>query len=226
MTKLAQTDLSIVFEHADFAVVDKPVGLAMHDAKDGIIARMRRQYPAHTWYLVHRLDTGTSGCLLLAKHKQAAAILSGLFARRSIQKYYLAISDKQPKKKQGLIKGDMKKARGGSLMLSKTLENPAVTQYFSRSIGPGLRVFLCKPHTGKTHQIRVALKSQGAPILGDARYGGTAAARMHLHSFALKFIYLNAPIEVTHLSPEDEAFKAKSLDSSWLTPWQLSWPTI
>ena len=115
-------------------------------------------------YSVHRLDKMTSGLLLLAKSPQIAAQLTALFTTHQIQKYYLAISDKKPKKKQGLIKGGMQKSRRGMWKLTKEKNNLAITQFFSYSLGNGKRLFVIKPHSGKTHQIRVALKSIGSAI--------------------------------------------------------------
>jgi tRNA pseudouridine32 synthase/23S rRNA pseudouridine746 synthase len=227
MTNLpANIHIPIVFEHADFVVINKPAGIVMHDAKYGIIALFSIQYPDIKWHLVHRLDTETSGCLLLAKSSLAAAAMSQLFAERSIDKYYLAISDKIPKKKQGLVKGDMKKARGGNLMLTSSNENPAITQFFSASLRAGLRAFICKPHTGKTHQIRVALKSLGSSILGDARYGKSAADRMYLHSFALCFSYQGEHIEVYCPPADGRLFTDLVWPESWSTPQTLPWPPI
>jgi tRNA pseudouridine32 synthase/23S rRNA pseudouridine746 synthase len=86
----------------------------------------------------------------------------------------------------------MKKGRNGSYLLLKTNENPAVTQFFSYSLAPNLRLFLLKPHTGKTHQLRVAMKSLGAPILGDSRYYPSNQQDDqqkigHLHAWQLAF---------------------------------------
>jgi len=218
--------LLIIYEHDDFVVVNKPVGVAMHDHQFGIVALMRQQYPQHAWHLVHRLDTETSGCLLLAKDNTAAAKLSELFARRSIEKYYLCRNHKPPEKKQGLIKGDMQKARRGDLELVNTFDHPAITQYFSKSIAPSLRLFICKPHTGKTHQIRVALKSQGAPILGDSRYGSSTSTRMHLYSFALRFEYASQLYEISYADSAQDLIDWQNIPQSWLRPWELAWPKI
>lgn len=226
MPTQSATAITIVHEHADFVVVNKPCGIAMHERHNGIASLMQQQHPEHKWHLVHRLDTGTSGCLILAKHKAAAAALGDLFARRKIEKYYFALSDKKPKKKQGLVKGDMQAARRGDRKLVNTTENPAITQYFSASVGPSLRLFICRPLTGKTHQIRVALKSQGAPILGDGRYGNTLASRMYLFSYALRFEYQSKPIEIVCLDASQDLFDWQSLPSTWLAPWQLPWPKL
>lgn len=220
------SNLSVLFEHPEFVVIDKPAGLAMHDPLHGVVTLFSQQQPHIKWHLVHRLDTETSGCLILAKSPSSAAKMSQLFADRNIHKYYLAISDKAPKKKQGLVKGDMKKARNGSLMLTSTHDKPAVTQFFSCSLKAGLRGFICKPHTGKTHQIRVALKSLGSPILGDQRYGKSVSERMYLHSFALCFGWEGEQIEV-YCPPSDGALFTNLLwPDAWKTPQQLPWPAI
>ena len=148
-------------------------------------------------YLVHRLDKETSGVMVIAKTLQAAQELGDSFESRRVRKCYLAISHKKPSKKQGKVVGDMAKARGGSYKLLRSRSTPAITQFYSSSLDeafngttvtpPKLRVFTVFPLTGKTHQIRVALKAVGAPILGDLRYGSATADRMYLHAWALAF---------------------------------------
>lgn len=142
-------------------------------------------------FLIHRLDKMTSGLLLIGRNQQAARVLSGLFASRDIKKIYLALTDKKPKKKQGKIIGDMERSRRGTWKLAKTKENPAITLLKSVSARPGFRLFSCELKTGKTHQIRVALKSIGAPILGDTAYSGTPSDRGYLHAYHLAFTYQN-----------------------------------
>jgi len=78
----------------------------------------------------------------------------------------------------GTVVGDMEKGRGGSYMLTRGKENPAVTRFVTWGLPSlGLRAFVCRPETGKTHQIRVAMRSMQAPVLGDARYGTVRDAR-------------------------------------------------
>ncbi|MBT1450902.1 TIGR01621 family pseudouridine synthase [Glaciecola sp. XM2] len=223
MTNLVITTL---YEHEDFVVINKPIDVAMHDAQNGIISVYSKQRPQCKWFLVHRLDTQTSGCLILAKSSDSAATIARLFAKRSIEKYYLALSNKTPKKKQGLIRGDMKKARSGSYMLTKTSQNPAITQFFSKSVGNGIRGFICKPHSGKTHQIRVALKSIGASILGDMRYGASPSDRMYLHSYGLCFSYKGESLNIFCLPDIGEYFSEAIWPEQWLKPNALSWPKL
>lgn len=181
--------LNIVLDHRDFLVLDKPTGVAMHDSEKGITALLRKQFLSSDWYLCHRLDTDTSGCLCVAKTKQAASEISQQFATGETEKMYLALSTSKPKKKQGTISGDMINRRSGQYVLKRSQDNPAVTQFFSFGIADGLRGFVVKPLTGKTHQIRVALRSLGSPILGDKRYSGDTADRMYLHAWSLSFKY-------------------------------------
>lgn len=178
----------ILSQHKDFMVINKGPGLGMHDeaGEPGLVNLVRAETGLEL-YPVHRLDKMTSGLLLLARTPEANRALSMGFAERRVSKQYLALSDSKPKKKQGWIKGDMQKGRGGSWMLARTLDNPAISWFDSSPVREGLRLYRIKPQTGKTHQIRVALKSIGAPILGDERYGGTAADRGYLHAWRLSF---------------------------------------
>ncbi|GAA4495491.1 TIGR01621 family pseudouridine synthase [Pseudaeromonas paramecii] len=181
---------SVCFTHPDFLVLNKAPGIGIHDeeGEPGLINLARQQLGLEL-YPVHRLDKVTSGLLLVARHKAANQALSQAFAQRLVKKQYLAISDHKPKKKQGLIQGDMAKGRRGAWLLTRTLENPAITRFTSLSLGTGRRLFFLNPLTGKTHQLRVAMKSLGAPILGDALYGGSPADRVYLHAWRISFPY-------------------------------------
>ena len=109
----------IVFENNHAVIIDKPIGIAHHssDDEDGIMKTMRAlQQTDPSMYggdlfSVHRLDRETSGLLLFAKTKSAAAFFSNQFANRQVVKYYIAISNQKPSKKMGLISGDMVPSR-------------------------------------------------------------------------------------------------------------------
>jgi len=181
---------SLIFENDDFIVINKQSGVNFHseDAEFGVVVAAEKALECKL-YSVHRLDKMTSGIILLAKSSSIAAQLTALFTNHSIQKYYLAISDKKPKKKQGLIKGGMEKSRRGMWKLTKQQNNVAITQFFSYSLGEGQRLFVIKPHTGKTHQIRVALKSIGSAICGDPLYAEKLKNydRGYLHAYQIEF---------------------------------------
>jgi tRNA pseudouridine32 synthase/23S rRNA pseudouridine746 synthase len=221
--------LKLVFDHADFLVLDKPSGSSFHsEFEPGVVALAEAQFGLKL-YAVHRLDKGTSGLLLLAKSSEAAAKLSELFQNQQIQKFYLALTDQKPKKKQGWVKGDMVQARRSAWKLTGTLTNPAVSYFVSAFYQiEGRRVFLVKPFTGKTHQVRVALKSVSAAILGDELYQGSAADRLYLHAYALYFSWGGAQIKLV-LQPSDGAeFLVEPLQQylhqHWAEPVLLDWP--
>lgn len=172
-----------------FFVIDKHPGCSFHRQGDetGLVESVRQQL-GPIWPL-HRLDRMTSGLLLFARSPDFARQLSERLAARQINKLYLALSDHKPSKKQGLIVGDMQKGRAGAWRLCASRTHPACTQFQTVSLAPGLRLFFLKPLTGKTHQLRVALKSLGAPIIGDPLYHGQGEVqdRGYLHAWSLAF---------------------------------------
>lgn len=224
--------IPVLVEHADFVIVDKPAGSHMHSqhGQHSVVQQLSAQLDEQLWP-VHRLDAGTSGLLILARSGHAAANFGKLFEHQQLQKFYLAVAAGKPKKKQGLVRGDMEKARNGSWKLSKLLNNPACTQFFSYALSetPGHRLYVLRPLTGRSHQLRVALKSISAPILGDTRYGGAAAERLHLHAYALRFQYQDELIELVRPPAPVAGFTVvlSQLHQQNLNqPWQLPWPAI
>jgi len=232
---VAGKDIHLVYQHDDFYVVAKPAGSGFHDEKDEQGAVETGFFNqccgvlGETLYPVHRLDKITSGLLILARNKDAATWFQQAFEQKAIQKLYFALGSKKPKKKQGSILGDMSKARNGQWKLIKSLQNPAVTRFFSWGVESnlsGLRGFLLLPETGKTHQIRVALKSLGTPILGDMLYGGEASDRGYLHAFGLKFDYRGEPVEL-FLPPRQGQFYQvafEQLADKLSNGFELNWP--
>ena len=205
--------IEVVYQHSDFIIINKPEGISVHKDQEeqGLTELVAKQLNMPQVWLVHRLDKVTSGLLILALNAESAAEFSRLFSEHKIYKTYLALSNQKPKKKQGLIIGDMKKARDGAWKLCQTKENTAITRFESVSCEPNLRLFILKPQTGKTHQLRVAMKSLGSPILGDGLYGKNTEKidRTYLHATQLEFDYLNDFISVTCL-PSQGQFWIKS----------------
>lgn len=223
--------IPIVFENHDFIVINKPPGIGVHQEKqlEGVVTAMQKQLGFGKLWLVHRLDKVTSGLLVLGKSAESTARLSKLFAQRKIQKYYFAISDRKPKKKQGNVMGDMRVLRDGKWALSKTLNNPAIGQFFSCSMGNGFRFFVIKPHTGKTHQIRVMMKSLSSPILGDNLYTGSSNDRVYLHAYMLQFSDLGTDYQLRCFPQSGSHFKElqeRTIPNDYFTPEQLSWPAV
>lgn len=229
-------NFDVIANNDDFIVINKYSNVDFHCSDDGlgIVAQVSEAFNGLHLFPVHRLDKMTSGLLVMAKSSKIAALFGELFEKRLMEKYYIAVSDKKPKKKQGLIKGDMKKGRNGSYLLLKTNDNPAVTQFFSYSIAPSCRLFLLKPSTGKTHQLRVAMKSIGSPIIGDRRYYPAIKPNSNLsgeeaigqlHAWQLSFTLNNQPFSFEALPKWND-----ELVDNWLAAnkdvGQVNWPKL
>ena len=127
----------------------------------------------------------------------------------------------------GTISGDMQRGRRGSWMLTRGTTNPAVTRFESCGVPgrrPGLRAVLLHPVTGRTHQLRVGMKSLGAPVLGDQRYAASAVAtaedRTYLHCAALRFLVGGKPMQVVCPPVEGVEFSSepfREVFSQWFS---------
>lgn len=199
--------ISVVHETTGVLFLEKSPGVSFHadqtdehgDAEPGVMQILRemqgRGQLEHQGrlYSVHRLDRVTSGLLMVAKSREAAQVLSQMLRDKRVCKYYVALAASKPLKKMGTIKGDMERSRRGQWMLTRGVENPAVTTFVSEALEAEgerrLRAFLLRPLTGRTHQLRVAMKALGAPVLGDPLYAKGASAgevRAYLHAAAVR----------------------------------------
>lgn len=235
----------VVDQNNNFVVINKAAGVNFHDEGElnlGLFNQVKQQLNLSELYPVHRLDKMTSGLLIFAKNKTTANDFLTLFSKHKIEKLYLALSEHKPKKKQGVVKGDMAKSRRGAWKLLRTFENPAISQFFSFGLGKvssnqenkNLRLFIIKPHSGKTHQIRVALNSLSAPILGDVLYNSYTNSNLpdrgYLHAYALRFSLNNTQYEFILPPNSGEYFTHKeiqnNIQSHLAKPWDLPWPKI
>ena len=172
----ANTDRPAVLGITDeWVAIDKPAGLATQPARDraqvSLEEIVRAEY--RTIYLIHRLDTPTSGVVLFARTRLAAASLSALFASGEIRKTYLAVAE-------GALSGE-------TMIDTPVREKPATT--IVRPVRKAEHGTLVEVdiRTGRTHQIRVHLASLGHPVAGDRRYGSTVnTPRLLLHAWRLE----------------------------------------
>ena len=221
----------IIDQTDDVVIINKAPGFSVHkdDQEAGLTMALQAHLALPELFLVHRLDKVTSGVMVFAKKAAVAAELGAQFSQKKVQKFYLALSDKKPNRKQGAIVGDMVRTRRSAWKLTKEKHNPAITQFFSLSIKPGLRAFLLRPATGKTHQLRVALKSLGAPILGDELYAGSEADRTYLHAYSLSF-ELGGKVYCYRCLPDTgqwfDTDCCKALNEAYAEPELLNWPTL
>lgn len=188
----AGKELEIIFEDDSIIIVNKPadfLSVPGRFVKDSVQTRIRQKYPKA--FLVHRLDQGTSGILLIAKNHEIYVNLQRQFTRRTVNKRYVALLDGIPKEKEGFI----------DLPLRVDLENrpfqlvcyeygkPAKTKFEVIAIHDNKARVYFYPITGRTHQLRVhAAHPSGlnTPIMGDDLYG-KSADRLHLHAGFLEF---------------------------------------
>jgi len=193
-----------LFEDADYLIVDKPAGWVCDEEN------CRRTFGPRL-KLVHRLDKDTTGVLVLAKHPKSLACLIDLFAKREVHKEYLAIADGIPREKAGVRESRLVRKRtfeGQTIWGSGPKGFFASTRWKKLADGKGASLLLCKPVTGRTHQIRVHLAEMGHPILVDRQYAAAFrcplfARRPLLHALRIRFghILAVAPLPLDMLTP-------------------------
>jgi 23S rRNA pseudouridine1911/1915/1917 synthase len=176
-------DLAVLHEDAEIVVLDKPAGLTVHPGagrSTGTLAHhLLDRYPEMAGVggagrpgIVHRLDQGTSGVLVVARTPAAYARLSRAFASREVSKLYLGIAYGAPSPPSGTVEapvGRHPQRRQEMAVVSRG--RPAVTHYRTVAAAAGISLLEMDLATGRTHQIRVHLKHLGHPLVGDPVYG-------------------------------------------------------
>jgi 23S rRNA pseudouridine1911/1915/1917 synthase len=199
--------LDVLYEDEDVIVIDKPAGLVVHPGPGHPGGTLVNALLHHCGDLagiggvlrpgiVHRLDRGTSGVLIAAKHDQAHLALAEQFRDHSIERLYLALARGMPGEDSGRVELPIgRHPRNRKRMSVSTRAGRAartawtVRRRFSAS---GVTLLEVRPETGRTHQIRVHLAATGLPIVGDEVYGRSrgkalAIARPALHAAVLGF---------------------------------------
>ena len=208
----------LLYADADLAAVDKPAGVPAQPTLTtdlGTLPELAGALLGSPVTLVHRLDRETSGVTVLARTKAAAAALSAAFRDGTPEKTYLALSARPPSPPEGRIDAPLGKdpSRAG-LRRVDPRGDPAATRYRTLRAGPGGALVEARPETGRTHQIRVHLAHLGAPLLGDARYGGPrrvgelAIPRVMLHARRLEITHPVTGARLVLEAPVPEDFLA------------------
>ncbi len=176
-------ELRVLYSDDDLVVLDKPAGLTVHpgagQSTGTLVHRLLTSFPEMAGVggpgrpgIVHRLDKGTSGVIVVARTPEAYRALSAAFASRKIGKRYLAIVHGTPKSPQGTIEAPIgRHASERKKMTVRADGRPATTRYRTLASAAGLALLELELLTGRTHQIRVHLKYLRHPIIGDATYG-------------------------------------------------------
>lgn len=186
---------SILFEDDHMLVADKPAGMKTHPNEpneentllNGVCYHVSLSGDILPVRHVHRLDEGTSGAVLFAKHEAAYAVFSRLLEQKKIFRTYYAVVDGEVKKKSGTINKPIGKDRHHPSRRRISPNGQTAVTHFKRvAVQDGLSLLECHLETGRTHQIRVHLSSLGHPISGDGLYGGSPAFHHPLlHAVAL-----------------------------------------
>ncbi|MDX8390747.1 MAG: RluA family pseudouridine synthase [Mariprofundaceae bacterium] len=182
-------EMDILYEDSDILVVNKTVGIAVHGGSGhavGVIEGLRRKMGLSELRLAHRLDRDTSGCLLMAKHLPALRQLTEAFRNRQMQKSYLAWVSGHPFPYAGRFSNRLLKGvvRSGERMIVDSKDGKeAITDYQTLLLGEydgwPFSLLVLAPESGRTHQLRVQLQTDGHSILGDPKY----AERQELRAF-------------------------------------------
>lgn len=174
-------ELHILYEDEDLLVLNKPAGVVVHPShghyRDSILNQAAGYYDKKQENIklrvIGRLDKDTSGVLVMAKNRIAAARLSGQKEQGIFRKEYLAITEKRPDPPCGIITFLLKKDPDSLMKMIPASEEekgalPAHTAYYETEDPALVRVLI---ETGRTHQIRVHMAAIGCPLLGDSLYG-------------------------------------------------------
>ncbi|GAA3744442.1 RluA family pseudouridine synthase [Leifsonia bigeumensis] len=217
---LAVPGLRVVHQDADIVVVDKPVGVAAHPSMGwtgptvlGALAaagiRVSTSGAAERAGIVHRLDVGTSGLMVVAGSERAYTELKRAFHDREVGKIYHAVAQGHPDPLRGTIDAPIGRHPGSRWKFAVTSDGkPSVTHYETIEAFRAASLLEIHLETGRTHQIRVHLAAQRHPCVGDETYGADPALsarlgleRQWLHAVRLRFRHPGSGEQVEFTSP-------------------------
>jgi 23S rRNA pseudouridine1911/1915/1917 synthase len=200
--------LKVVYSDDDIAVVDKPVGVAAHPSPGwtgptvigGLAAlghRVSTSGAAERQGVVHRLDVGTTGLMVVAKSERAYTVLKRAFKTREVDKHYHAVVQGHPDPLRGTIDAPIDRHPQHDYRWAVVSGGrPSITHYDTLEAFPAASLLDIKLETGRTHQIRVHFSALRHPCVGDLTYGADPAlaarvglARQWLHARSLRFVH-------------------------------------
>lgn len=199
-------EIEILFQDEHILLINKPTKLLSLSGKnpanlDSVHYRIRQEFPSAL--MIHRLDLGTSGIMVIALNKEISRLLNRQFSERQVNKTYTALLAGHLKQAQGTIELSIAKGEFPYQKICDETGKPALTEYqllghenvqHNNQTHAVSRV-LYKPHTGRTHQLRIHSQQLGHPIIGCDLYTGKdsehMAKRLMLHATSLEF---NHPI--------------------------------
>jgi len=198
----------VIYEEADFLVINKPAGLIVHGEHPSVVDWLAVHYPEtqvvgddpkERGGIVHRLDRDTSGVMIIPRTQEAFVFFKNLFQTKTVHKTYMALVYGTPKESKGVIdkpiglnSGTVKRTvhtKNAKMVKDAITDYELVATYTIEDVQASLvRV---SPRTGRTHQIRVHMASIGCPIVGDTLYGPKKQSikihRQFLHADSIEF---------------------------------------
>lgn len=242
--------LAVLYDDAEILVLHKPAGVCVHSGAGNPHGTLVERVLAHGISLspiglptrpgvVHRLDKGTSGLMVMAKTEQASLALISQFAEKSVEKRYLAVSIGHFRLQSGTIQNELGRHPVHRQLFSSDARQgkTAITHYRVLSVLGPLSLVELRIETGRTHQIRVHLSELGYPIVGDTRYGGgmkrlrafpldeslfqaltalEAADAFLLHAYALAFKHPISGERMSFRVPLPAVFEAFVDSGAWV----------
>ena len=221
-----KAEFTVLEEHEDFLVIDKPAGLVVHNSvsnpdDQSLVRGLLHRYPEFTQFpdlirpgIVHRLDKNTSGLILVARNVKAQIALAKLFKNRSISKTYLALAkgttEPEFSCEESIGRNPFQRHKMG---INGQASKPAKTLFKTIMYYPNATLVQAQLITGRTHQIRVHLASLNHSIIGDATYGSSSPhiSRQALHAWKIGFSYKNNDYSFESPLPLDIEKAAKAL---------------
>jgi 23S rRNA pseudouridine1911/1915/1917 synthase len=212
--------LRVVYEDADLMVIDKAAGMVVHPGAGqaggtlvNALLGLHSDWPTiggpHRPGIVHRLDKGTSGLILVARHEAAHRRLSADLAERRVTRVYLAIA-RGRLTGDGVVEGKIgRDPRDRKRMAVVDNGRAALTRFSALESLDGATYLEVRLATGRTHQIRVHLAAIGHPLVGDTTYGRGVAAgvidrpALHAHRLSFRHPVTGAPMEFEAAPPDD-----------------------
>lgn len=214
--------LEIIYEDSDIVIINKAPNMVVHPAHGNYNGTLVNALLYHIKDLstingvirpgiVHRLDKDTSGVIVVAKHDEAHTTLSDMFKEKTLEKTYVCIAKGIFKDKSGRIETLIGRDPRDRKKMAVVTENGkiAISNYEILDESKNYSLVKIRIETGRTHQIRVHMKSLNHPILGDATYGNSTdgIARQMLHAYRLKFTHPINKKEMVVTAPIPEDFK-------------------
>ncbi len=206
----ANRRLEIIFENRHLRIFNKAAPIPVHPSgryfQNSMTELLKDVYPDEVPRPIQRLDLGTTGVIVFARSRKAAAFLMHQFKGKNIYKEYLALVEGTPRQKKFSIETPIGKIKGAKRGVGADLigAKPAVTEVEWLSAQNGRSLLKVIPHSGRTNQIRVHLASLGLPIMNDRVYGQEENANLPigLHAHRIRFNCFDDQLDVTAAPPK------------------------